>query len=1105
MQQAAQNESHFVGTLIYMVIKPSIVLAAAVLIAVSLSAPFVRAATDPLMPTGPGDGVPDNGVQPFDPDPAASGSLTRQILTYGTDADGKPVPRKTLRITNNAVVTVYPFMRSPNTGTITIDPKVAVYDPYDPANKEYRGYIGYKDEQSGQYYFGLKSGQSILVSLPLVFWNGGRIHVGTDSKYLTAAANPNPERYDPNARRAIAPAEANGVIMWYRAELAVGPTDDAEDQLAEWTIRDHAYLSNPKITLKSNGEIPDNQLLNLMNYDVSNVDTLYLPLALEANDTWVVPQVTDPKKATDRTKPNLTGGWSAGSHPDVFGWTGAINRICFLQARIREFTAENNTLLGRYFGGKGWPFYNFPGAIIDPSVPIKIPSGANIFPQSPGKGTGDRSSYDNEKYMLSSGGTEKIAETIAAEGDQSHLANNQVRLSQNEPQSKIAFVQMGYVATANTTGKNPIPPGTTVKAVDGLIVTLSQRLVASAVASSITFTRPKHDYAAEAMIRLWYSWAQYYLMHWKDKTPCPPCALTAATPILGSNQAATATLTFNEPHRELVKGMAVTGPGLDNAQTEKGVHQGDAVILDIASDHKSVVLSQVMIPSSTNQLFTFSPPKALLWTPTTTEDAGYPLIGDQFQFSNEPERHDPYKFSQQVYLIMASMNQIGHPNNDNAFKFMQDIVGANMGFIFTQQAKDSDDGKRVTSMIRDMIKSVLRGVIDFTKDPDVIDGNGNHTSWYPDPAEPRGGQAFNVFNLDPFVWFVHVKLGFSGYGFSVDDDKADIGSEGQSQLQLSIAGTEGLKNPAEWSIQAPYGTVKNISVVYSGQAIDVRPATGNNGETLYNAITNVSHTTPIRITTPNHLANGDTVFIEEVEGENAANGRFKVGHVTTNTFDLFHGDTPVAPIGTYTGKGKWSYPLHPFLVTGPDPKKVFYRVKGDDALGTFQGTFVSVHIDGKDVEGNPITGKNFRVWQLGLFDDGHLLLDADLTNADGTPLPAGTYPFTFFGIAEPGTPLGGAPCTDLGAIRQELRHDIREDRQELKQLGHIEVPHERSIRRWLRVQLQVLQARRTYPTDEVLKQIDESMGSEPTSLSKAEKQRILARLNTRLAELQGGG
>ena len=95
-----------------------------------------------------------------------------------------------------------------------------------------------------------------------------------------------------------------------------------------------------------------------------------------------------------------------------------------------------------------------------------------------------------------------------------------------------------------------------------------------------------------------------------------------------------------------------------------------------------------------------------------------------------------------------------------------------------------------------------------------------------------------------------------------------------------------------------------------------------------------------------------------------------------------------------------------------------------------------------------------------------------------------------------------APPPDLGPLRQE--EDIREDRQELKQLKQIEVPHERSIRRWLRVQLRVLKARRTYPTDEVPKQIDESMGSEPTRLPKAEKRRILARLNARLAELQGG-
>ena len=70
---------------------------------------------------------------------------------------------------------------------------------------------------------------------------------------------------------------------------------------------------------------------------------------------------------------------------------------------------------------------------------------------------------------------------------------------------------------------------------------------------------------------------------------------------------------------------------------------------------------------------------------------------------------------------------------------------------------------------------------------------------------------------------------------------------------------------------------------------------------------------------------------------------------------------------------------------------------GDDALGTFQGTLVSAN----GVDRNKKTGSNF---ESGGWADrsltsavGRLLLDADLTDADGVPLPAGTYTFTFFG------------------------------------------------------------------------------------------------------------
>lgn len=1084
-----------------LLIKPSIVLAAAVLTAAVLPVPFARAA-DPLMPVG------TDGLQPFDPNPAAPDSLTRRFMTYGTDSDGNEVPLKTLRITNNTGQTVYPIMRDPNSNTIKDSTTIGLYDPYDPAHKEYRGYIGY--EQGGQYYFGLKKGESILVSVPLVFWNGARIGVGTDGKYVAPTQDPNPLRYRANSQRSITKTPTsgdtipNGVVMWYRAEIAEAPNDDTEDQLAEWTIRDHVYLVNPKITAKTRSEIPDNQLVTLINYDVSNVDNLYLPLAMAANDVWVVPQKSGPPPDPNRN------GWRPGSDPDVYGWTGAINTIDFLQSHIREFTADNNQLLGEYFGSKkqGWPFYNIPNPTNDPDAPRKIPSGANVFAQSPLKAVPSsygNGQWQNDKYMLSSGGTQPIKAAIGWAGGTPDPAGSDVlHLNLAEP-DKIAFLQVGYLVKGLPPDQpptpNPIQEGTTILEIinrtEG-IVKLSKPLVASSMNCAFEFTRPAGDYASDAMIKLWYSWAQYYLKHWKARTPGAP---TGPTPITGSIEKNTATMHFNQAHPELVEGMAITGPGLDDAMTEKGLHQGDALILQITTDKKSVILSQVANQSSTNGRFTVRPPQSLLWTPTKNGEPGYPLIGNEFKFSNEPAWHNPYDFSQQVYLIMASMNQIGLPNNDSVSKFMQDVVGANMGFIFTNEAKLTDDGKMVTAMIRDMIKSVLRGVWDFTKFPDNVDDHGNHLSWYPDPKEHRGDQRFNVFNLDPFVWFVHVQLGFSGYGFSVDDDTADVGAGGASQLQLTVIHTGGLKNLNPWTIQAPYGPVKNVSLAYSG------PANDTNGDTLYHAIESVSNdrTRPIKITTKgqHHLSTLDTVVIDQVTGDGAANGKFKINNVTSNTFELFDaatGRTPVFPTGDYTGGGRWSYPLHPYTDSGADLTKVFYRVTGDDALGTFQGTLVSAN----GVDRNKKNGKKFRVWRLGRQDVGRLLLDADLTDADGTPLPAGTYNFTFFGVAETGTGLGGGPPLHLGAIREDINEELDRIQTRLHRLEKQNGDTKESARKskWLELRIAVLRARLDFPTDEVLKQLEQTVEARK-SLNRKREQKFRDQLNARLAQLEG--
>jgi hypothetical protein len=65
------------------------------------------------------------------------------------------------------------------------------------------------------------------------------------------------------------------------------------------------------------------------------------------------------------------------------------------------------------------------------------------------------------------------------------------------------------------------------------------------------------------------------------------------------------------------------------------------------------------------------------------------------------------------------------------------------------------------------------------------------------------------------VWFVHQRLGLSGYGFSLDDDAADIGANYATQLGISIGGLNGLPNQVEWSETAPYGPVSGMAQVLS--------------------------------------------------------------------------------------------------------------------------------------------------------------------------------------------------------------------------------------------------------------------------------------------------
>ena len=68
---------------------------------------------------------------------------------------------------------------APNATTPTIQaiisqakPNTGLYDPLDPLNDTYRGYIG--ELINGKYQLGLQPGHQVTVQVPLAFWDGGR-------------------------------------------------------------------------------------------------------------------------------------------------------------------------------------------------------------------------------------------------------------------------------------------------------------------------------------------------------------------------------------------------------------------------------------------------------------------------------------------------------------------------------------------------------------------------------------------------------------------------------------------------------------------------------------------------------------------------------------------------------------------------------------------------------------------------------------------------------------------------------------------------------------------------------------------------------------------
>jgi hypothetical protein len=291
----------------------------------------------------------------------------------------------------------------------------ALYDQKDPFKNTYRGYIGewdpnYVDPNNhngpkGGIVAGLQPGHQVTIQVPLVFWDGGRVYFADNGAPFSSANDPgNPLNksaaqwhYDPTVATYVVGPDANnqtplyganfsdpatgdgnpnGPVMWYHdTSGAFDFGHDAAAQLTEWTIRDP--LQTRWAPNMSTAEVQ-----TLINYDVSYVDNLSLPAAMEITNVPLHP--VPPGYASKA--PVL--------EPDYYAWLGSDLSYTQMQDAIKVFTTPdlsggtaNSNGLGTYFGGLPYDQYYLPpdnpGQNITGVHIQKLPAGYQVLADTP--------------------------------------------------------------------------------------------------------------------------------------------------------------------------------------------------------------------------------------------------------------------------------------------------------------------------------------------------------------------------------------------------------------------------------------------------------------------------------------------------------------------------------------------------------------------------------------------------------------------------------------------------------------------------------------------------------------------------------------------------
>ncbi len=607
------------------------------------------------------------------------------------------------------------------------------------------------------------------------------------------------------------PSIANGLIMWYHALAAQQPGNDAPFQLTEYTIRGDYYdpSVNPSYPSYLIGAVGSGDLnaadFNQFGYDVSYVDSFALPVAMEARDV----------------------GANDAAHTPLgpYGWVGASQTIEQVQKTIQDFAGlgpagGQQVDLGQYFGlnasqqPQGYPRFSGPNPLPTFTGIEKLPSGQNLFLESPFQET--KSSYPipngiNNTFDLTSGGPGPVQ--VPNGMGALPVANKGTAVLHFDPVAQkaqlatlLAMWQSGTVVVTDP-GLPPstLGPGTTTvmkvetdtNGVPTGLVDLSQPTAGDETGRVYNFDRKVTDYAATAIMNLWYSWAQYYVSYLNGLN------LPSLGTIPGSlNQNI---LTFTNPTQvlkgQLVPGMAVAATTNPASVPPKCIIL--ATILDSTNTYiTGLILSEV---GSGSDSYSFT-------APTTLAIPGYndPAVGTLKPPTFPTTDQTAVQFSQVVYDLLSVMSTIPNKNAiaPTSVQVLASVIGGTIGFLPARNP-DPNVPNSVQTTVTDMDKSLLRGVPDFTGGLNPV--YADPSQWYPDPALPNGEPTLNAYNLDPMVWFVHEKLGLSGYGFALDDDTSFVNGNYATKVDVAIGGLGGLQNKNEWTMSAPFGPVHSAN------------------------------------------------------------------------------------------------------------------------------------------------------------------------------------------------------------------------------------------------------------------------------------------------------